>query len=417
MPVTRWGPLRLARLLLSAILLFPAAGCTGNPAKAGPDRTIVLWEQEDAIVAPFIDSLFEGFKKLPGNSDVQFVRVHYHTEDQRQQFQTASIAGNPPDLLLSPSDPAGIYSVSGFILPVDGLFDMKAFNKPVVEAISLDGKTWGVPMSNGNHLLLFYNKRLAPTAPRTTDELARFCDTRARELKLANCWAFHVGEPFWLVPWLGAFGGWPIDGRTPTLDTQAMKDAMNFVLDLRNKKKHIPMECDYNCTDALFKESKVAFIVNGDWALSVYEGQFGKDLGVALIPKLSATGRWPTPMVSGKYFLLSSKLSGGKLELVKKFISYAVSEESQIAQVKALGRLPSLRKAADSIIIKEDPILRTSMEQILLGRPMPMATEMRAIWDVMRPYYGKVLAGQLTVEEAAPKMQKEAVAKIAEMNE
>ena len=408
------------RALLAAFLplLFAlvAGGCGKTGAKADSARTIVLWEQEDAFVAPFIDSLFEGFRKLPGNSDVKFVRTHYHTEDQRQQFQTASIAGNPPDMLLSPSDPAGIYSISGFILPVEDLFDMGRFNKPVVEAITTDGHSWGVPLSNGNHLLLFFNKRFAKKAPESTDELARWCDAHVKEDNLSNCWAFFMGEPFWLAPWLGAFGGWPIDGRTPTLDTPAMKDALEFVLDLKLKKR-IPMECDYNSMDALFKEQKVAFIINGDWAISTYAGQLGKDLGVAKIPKLSKTGRWPTPMVSGKYFLLSSSLKGEKLDLVRRFVEFAVSEESQIAQVKALSRLPALTRASRSEVVMGDPILRASMEQILVGRPMPMVTEMRAVWDAMRPIYGGVLAERLRAAEAPARMQREAVTKIAEMNE
>jgi arabinogalactan oligomer/maltooligosaccharide transport system substrate-binding protein len=57
------------------------------------------------------------------------------------------------------------------------------------------------------------------------------------------------------------------------------------------------------------------------------------------------------------------------------------------------------------------------MDQVLVGKPMPMATEMRAVWDAMRPLYGRLLTGQLTPGEASAKMQKEAVAKIAEMNE
>ncbi|HAH05598.1 MAG TPA: sugar ABC transporter substrate-binding protein [Elusimicrobia bacterium] len=405
---------RLALSLVAALTF--GSGCAKTDEKTEA-RTIVLWEQEDAIVAPFIDSLFEGFKKLPGNEDLTFVRTHFNTEDQRQQFQTASIAGNAPDLLLSPSDPAGIYSISGFILPVDGLFDMSRFNKPVVEAISLDGKTWGVPLSNGNHLMMFFNRKFAPKAPETSDELAHWCDANARRHGLSSCWAFFMGEPFWLAPWLGAFGGWPIEGRTPTLDTQPMRDTLKFILDLKFKKKHIPMECDYNCMDALFKERKVAFIVNGDWAISTYQKELGKDFGVAKIPKLSATGRWPTPMVSGKYFLLSSKLQGEKLALVQRFIEYAVSEEVQISQVKALSRLPALSKAARSKVILDDPVLKVSMEQILVGKPMPMATEMRAVWDAVRPIFSRVLAEQVSPDEAPAKMQKEAAAKIAEMNE
>ncbi|MDD5301990.1 MAG: extracellular solute-binding protein [Elusimicrobia bacterium] len=400
---------------LAVFLLLALAGCRdGGDANAG--RTIVLWEQEDAAVAPFLDNLFAAFKKLPGNADVVLTRAHYQNEDLRQQFQTSSIAGKPPDLLLSPSDAAGVYSISGFLLPVDDLFDLTLYTKPVVEAITDGGKAWGVPMSNGNHLVLYYNKRLTPTPPATTDELQRFCATRAKELKLPHCLAYTQSEPFWLMPWLGAFGGWPMDGRKPTLDTPAMSAALDFVLKLRDDKT-IPDECDYNCMDSLFKESQAAFAINGDWALPVYEKQLGKDLGVAKIPKVSATGRWPSPMVSGKYLMLSSALTGKKLELVRRFVEFATSEEMQVAQVRQLRRLPALTKAAKSQAVLGDPLLRASMEQVLAGKPMPMATEMRAVWDAIRPVYAKVLLRQISTADAARQMQKDAVTKIAEMNE
>ncbi|MFA6029579.1 MAG: extracellular solute-binding protein [Elusimicrobiota bacterium] len=415
-----------ARVLLPLllILLIPLCSCRSRSEDAAAARTIVLWEQEDAFVAPFLDGLFAEFRKLPGNEDVRVVRTHFHTEDQRQQFQTASIAGTPPDLLLSPSDPAGIYCIAGFIHPTDALFDMRRFNKPVVEAITLDGKTWGVPMSNGNHLMLFYNRSFVPEAPKSMSELYDLCGRiqqkgagSADARTVQHCLAFFLNEPFWLAPWLGAFGGWPIDGRTPTLDTPAMRRTLAFILDLKDKRKIVPQECDYNCMDALFKERKAAMIINGDWALSTYETQLGKDFGAARIPRVDETGRWPSPMVSGKYFMLSSKLEGEKLELVRRFVEFMVSEKSQIAQVKALKRLPALSRAAHAKVIMDNPVLRASMDQLLVGKPMPMATEMRAVWDAMRPVYGRTVSGQIAPDAAAALMQKEAAAKIAEMNE
>lgn len=375
----------------------------------------MVWEQEDAQVFPFIDSVFEAFKKLPGNADIKIIRNHYHVEDLRQQFLTASIAGSPPDLLMSPSDTAGIYSVAGFLLPVEDHFDLSKYNKPVIEAISLDGHAWGVPMTNGNHLLLMYNKRFSPKAPETTDELFRFCQTGVKAHKLDYCMAFNLAEPFWLMPWLGAFGGWPIDNKTPTLDTPAMRSAIGFVTDLIHKQKYVPLECDYNCMDSLFKEEKVAFIISGDWAISTYRDSLKANFGLAKIPKLSATGLWPSPMVSGRYFLLSSKLNGEKLELIKHFVEFYTNEENQIGQLKSLMRLPALTQAARSKAVENDPILKASMEQILVGKPMPMATEMRAAWDAMRPHLGKAVNNQETPAQAAAKMQAEAVMKIKDM--
>ncbi|MFC1679920.1 extracellular solute-binding protein [Elusimicrobiota bacterium] len=406
--------LRKGLPLLVCLPLLSSCRMPEDPSRSA--RTIVVWEQEDAAVAPFIDSVFEEFRKLPGNEDLKIVRTHYHTEDLKQQFLTASIAGSPPDIIMSPSDSAGVYSVAGFILPLDGHFDLSVYNKPVMEAITLDGKSWGIPMSNGNHLMLFFNKKMSPKAPKTTDEMLRNCDRITKAHKLDSCLAFNLAEPFWLMPWLGAYGGWPIDNKTPTLDTDAMRRAMGFVLELIDKK-YAPEECDYNCVDALFKEGKVAFIVNGDWALSGYQEHFGGDLGVARIPRHGVTGRWPTPMVSGKYILLSSKLEGEKLGLIKRLVEFYTDERNQIAQVEKLMRLPALTKAAEASVIQGNPALRASMSQIMVGKPMPMATEMSAVWGAMRTHLGRAVSRKASVDEAAMKMQKDATDKIREMNE
>ncbi|OGS16937.1 MAG: hypothetical protein A2234_09020 [Elusimicrobia bacterium RIFOXYA2_FULL_58_8] len=377
----------------------------------------MVWEQEDAQVAPYIDSVFAAFKKLPENSGIEIVRTHYQTEDLRSQFQAASLAGVPPDLLLGPSDTAGLYAISGFIMPLDGMFDFSRYNKPVVEAITLDGHSWGVPVSNGNHLMMFYNKKLVKAAPRTTDELFAFCAGPAKQLNLERCIAFDMGEPFWLMPWLGAFGGWPIEGKKPALDTQPMRDTVNFYLDLKYVKKFVPLECDYNCMDALFKESKAAFIINGDWAISGYQKHFGKDFGLCVIPKLSKTGLYPSPMVSGKYFMVSAGAKPEKLAMLKRLLEFYTSKDNQVRQYQVLTRLPALKAAGLAPEITSDEVSRISLDQILKGRPMPMATEMRAVWDSARNYLGMATTRKLEVDAAVRKMQENADKKIAEMNQ
>ncbi|OGR97039.1 MAG: hypothetical protein A2016_01235 [Elusimicrobia bacterium GWF2_62_30] len=398
-------------------LIVCLAACTACARPTSDtSKTIVVWEQEDAQVAPYIDSVFEAFKKLPENAGIEIVRTHYQTEDLRQQFQAASLAGVPPDLLLGPSDTAGLYAISGFIVPVEKLFDFSRFNKPVVEAITLDGHQWGVPVSNGNHLMMFYNKKFVKSPPKSTDELFSFCAGPAKTLKLDRCIAFDMGEPFWLMPWLGAFGGWPMDGKTPQLDSKPMRDTLNFYLDLKYEKKYVPMECDYNCMDSLFKEGKAAFIINGDWAISGYQKHFKQDFGLCVIPKLSSTGRWPSPMVSGKYFMLSAGAKPEKMAMIKRLLEFYTSKENQVKQYQTLTRLPALTAAGAAKEITSDEVSRISLDQILKGRPMPMATEMRAVWDSARNYMGLATTKKLPVDEAIRKMQDNTVKKIEEMN-
>jgi len=121
-------------------------------------------------------------------------------------------------------------------------------------------------------------------------------------------------------------------------------------------------------------------------------------------------------MVSGKYFMLSSGVAAGKMPLVKRFIGFYTSRENQIRQYKELKRLPALKAAVSASEITCDPVSRASMEQILNGRPMPMATEMRAIWDTARNYLGLATTKKMSVDEAVRKMQENVDKKVEEMN-
>lgn len=407
---------KLAKLLLIS-LVITSLSCTLE--KKNNPYSIVIWEMEDAYVAPFIDELINEFKehyKKRYGIALSFTRAHYQVEDLRQQFQAASLAGVPPDLIISPSDVAGVYAIAGFIRNVEKDFDLSRYNKPVVEAITLENKVWGIPISNGNHLMLMYNKKFVKDPPKTTDELFELCERFKKERRFSYCVAFDGGEPFWIMPWLGSFGGWPLDDRKPTLNTPAMVETLQFYHDLKFKYGYIPPECDYNCMDSLFKEEKVPFIINGDWAISQYLNHFGDNFMIALLPKNSKTGLYPTPMISGKYFIISSKVSPEKFKILKEFIEFYTNKENQIRQFKELKRLPALKEAAEAKEIVNDKIAKVSMEQILKGKPMPMAWEMRAVWDTVRNYQGLVMTNKITPQEAAKRIQAEVERKIEEMD-
>lgn len=398
---------------LLSLILSSCSKVSDNP------NHIVVWEMEDASVAPFIDAIISDFIKYykgKYNIELKFTRAHYQVEDLRQQFQASSLAGVPPDILISPSDVAGVYAIAGFIKNVENDFDFSKYNRPVVEAITLDGKIWGVPISNGNHLMLMYNKKYVKTPPKDTDELLKMCDEFKKDKRISYCLAFDGGEPFWLMPWLGSFGGWPLNDRKPTLNTPAMIETLSFYHNLKFKYKIIPPECDYNCMDSMFKEEKVPFIINGDWAISAYLNYFKDNFMISNIPMNSKTALYPTPMISGKYFIISSKVSSEKFKIIKEFIEFYTNKDNQIKQFKELKRLPALVEASKSKEIQSDPIAKASMEQLLKGKPMPMAWEMRAVWDTLRNYQGLVMTDKMTPQQAAEKIQKEVERKIEEMD-
>ncbi|MCR4405496.1 MAG: extracellular solute-binding protein [Anaerolineae bacterium] len=400
----------LTIMVVASLLL---TGCPKATPAAAKEVKITLWTKEGEAdnALQFVKALCDAYHAQHEN--VTFEVVNKDVETLREDFQTASLAGMPPDLLWTVNDHAGPFTTADIIQPVDNLFDLSKYVDSAVAAVKLNGKTWGVPIANGNHLMLLYNKDLIAEAPKDTDELF----AKGKELASGEQYGlvWNQTEPFWLVPWLGGFGGavFAEDGKTPTLNTPEMVATLKFLHDMKYDAKIIPPESDYNGADTLFKEGKAAMIINGDWSLGGYKDILGDKLGVAPIPKVTATGQWPKPYTSGVFFMLPKGLSGDKLEVVKDFITFVTNKDNQLEMVRKLTRLPALKEALSDPLIASDPILKGSAEQMTYGTPMPTVVEMRCNWDAMKPEMQAVLADTKTPQDAAAAMQAAAEACIA----
>jgi len=395
-------------LLMTAVMVI--AGGQGETTKEGP-VTITLWTKEGEAdnALQWVYDLAEAFNQINANQQVEVVKPG-DVEALREDFQTASLAGTAPDLLWTVNDHACPFTAADLIQPVDGLFDLSKYVDAALAAVKLDGKTWGVPINNGNHLMLLYNKDLVPQAPADTEEMFRVAQRLTTADRYGLVW--NQTEPFWMVPWLGGFGGsvFASDGVTPTLNTKAMRDTLQFLYDMKYKYKIVPKESDYNGADSLFKEGKAAMIINGDWSLGAYKEIFGDKLGVARIPKVSSTGKWPAPYTSGVFFMVPKEVSGARLDVVKAFVSFVTNKENQVQMVRSLNRLPALKVALDETIVKSDPLLKGSADQMVVGTPMPTVLEMRCNWDSMKPEMQAVLNDTKSPADAAAAMQRAAEA-------
>jgi basic membrane lipoprotein Med (substrate-binding protein (PBP1-ABC) superfamily)/maltose-binding protein MalE len=392
---------------------------TAAPPTAVPVEpvTITVWDQEgDTIEAQILDPLINEF--MAANPSITVERTHYDNEALRTQFQTASLAGQAPDLFRGPNDPIGVFAAMGIVMPVTDMFDQAFLDTFLPGALAggvLKGVMYGIPDVYGNHLMLLYNKAMVTKVPADWDELI----ATAQGLTTGDNWGLvlNIREPFWLAAFLGGFGGTALDPATdaPTLNTPAMVKTLQFMSDLQNKYKIVPPGCDYNTADTVFKEGKAAFLVNGDWSLSGYSDPaqapgLTSGFGTAAMPPIKETGLYPTPMTSGKYWVISSQVQKGtaKFEAVKEFVEFMAGEHAQTVWLEKNKQLPSNKNVANSPTIQSDPILQGSMAQLVHGVAMPTAPELRCFWDSIRPAQEGVMDGTTTAADAAAKAQTDA---------
>jgi len=75
---------------------------------------------------------------------------------------------------------------------------------------------------------------------------------------------------------------------------------------------------------------------------------------------------------------------------------------------------PTLRRALESPTFRGNAVLQLALEQSKHAIPMPIDPKLRYIWDGIRGPYRRVFTGDLTPDEAARLMQREAEQRIAE---
>ena len=365
--------------------------------------------------------------------DVRVQSLYKETEELRSGFQAAALAGAGPELVYGPSDVLDTFQTMGI------LQDMGPWFPAELRADFVDGALTFLPDSHtpaqqdlvqvgdrfGNHLALVYNRRFISRPPRTTDELVQMAvantideDGDGRRERYGLVWNFT--EPFFAIPFLTGYGAWvfadqpsPQTGRpVPALDTPQSVAAYRFIKSLHDRYQVVPSNCDYELADSLFKTGRAAMIINGDWSWADYLNDPDIDAAVAVLPIVSATGEPMRPMIAPKGYSLNANTTPEAAAAAMAFVRHMTSDAVQRRIVAQLRMMPATLSARQDPLFATDPTLKASLEQLDNGRLMPVTTELRAVWDAMKPRYQALLADTMTPEVAAAAMQRDAIHKI-----
>jgi arabinogalactan oligomer/maltooligosaccharide transport system permease protein len=434
-----------------ATLLIFLTGCGQRDART----VITIWHQSRPAESQLLKEEIERFERA--NPQLKVRALYKETEELRVGFQAAALAGGGPELIYVPSDVLGALQTMGIVQNMSPWFD------PAAKADFVEGALTYLPSRAdtakkelvqvadrfGNHLALVYNTRFIRQPPKTTDELVELAvkntldgDGDGRKDRYGLVWNFT--EPFFGIPFLTGYGGWvfvdppqPKGGRVsfstnsnnqnqqslienetrprPSLDTPQAVAGWRFMQLLQLEHGVAPKNCDYETADSLFKSGKAAMIINGDWSWADYLKTPGIDAAVTMLPTVSETGQPMRTMVSPKGYSLNVNTPPGLAAIAMKFVHHMVSDEVQRRIAKQLRMLPARRSIQNDPMFQSDSTLQASLAQLKNGRLMPTATELRAVWDAMRPHYQGLLSGALTPEVAAEAMQRDAVDKIEQI--
>jgi maltose-binding protein MalE len=375
-------------------------------------RTIMLWHSMRPLGTKILQQKLEQFSKK--HTGWKFSQLFYEPETARTNYIISAMGGSGPALFWGASDNIGPFVELDVIKPLEEFFDeaflVSFITEPIPANSWFQNHLYQIADQVGNHLCLVYNKKLVNIPPKTLSELREMGRQLTKDLDgdgKPDCYAlaWNYTEPFFAVPFINGYGGKILDeNNRPTLNTEATIKAAQLIYDLANKDRIIPVECDYEISNALFLDGYSAMIINGPWSWGTYlENEI--DIGVTRIPMIDETGLWCSPMVSPLGYSININLKGEKLRISLELLKYLTSTEVELEFTRAMGTIPSRKNAFQDSLVTQNEIIRSSIYQMEVGTLMPVVTELRWIWDAMRPSYQSIFTGQISPTQAAKNMQ------------
>lgn len=325
------------------------------------------------------------------------VIVEVLNKDLTSLFKTASLAGKGPDILLWANDVSGELALSGLIEPLDELpFLTENFLPVSLKAFKYKGRLYGYPYAVES-LALFYNKDLVKSPPESFEELEGLAIKINNPKNNIYGFLYDFKTFFFSFPILNASGGYIFgeneNGLNPKdigINHQGFVDGLTFLQRL-NSSGIIPSSTDRGIAFENFKAGKLAFTIDGPWAIKDLDA-CKINYGIAVLPKFKNAIAKPFVGVHGFMIRRSSKNKLRAKELIEK---YLLSANGISLFYKYDNRAPARVDVLERLSLKDGrlAILKKSAES---GVAMPNIPQMASVWSAM----GKALS--LSLEQKMP---------------
>lgn len=379
-------------LIKAGIVLSALGGLTGIAHAAEPGK-LLIWINGDKGYKG-LAKVGEEFTKKTG------VKVVVeHPEDAPTKFQQAAAAGKGPDIWIWPHDRLGEWMSSGLLEPLTPSKEARNAILPLAwNAFTVQGKTWGYPMSI-EAVSLVYNKDLVPHPPKSFDEVLELDKKLSAQGKKAILWDYTNTYFSW--PLLAAGGGYAFkvrdDGTYDPKDTGVNNAGsvagVETIMKLINAGA-MAKGAGYSEMEAGFNQGKIAMMINGPWSWD--NARKSKiNFGVAAIPTVN--GKTASPFI-GVLGAMISKASPNK-DVATEFIEHYMLSLDGLKTINADVPLGTPANKAFFAELQSNPNIKATMDSAQAGRPMPNNPEMGKFWSSMASALQNITQGRQGVKE------------------
>lgn len=315
------------------------------------------------------------------------------------------VDGISPDVVVGPSDIVGVAGeINASVVP-DAMLSSATPSLVKTTAV-LNGKTYGVPLFWGNHLVLYYNKKLVGQPASKWEQLYAQSESFGDKGIDTIGWNFYEG--YFLVPFITAFNAWPITDGKISINSKGTVNALNYYRNLATSGVINP-RCNYGCVMGKFTSDKLAYMMNGDWAFSELRELMKNELGVAKLPTIAGV---QSVSMSASFLMLfpDGALAKDKGDLLRKLAAFFATDEVQRSFFENGARIPVNPKIYQDVLTGEhaDPLWIQMIANLESSRPMPSSPAMAHVWRALNKGLNSVTRKSVDLEQLAARLQQEA---------
>lgn len=383
--------------------LAAAALIASAPGVAAAATKVVVWHSYRGKERSALEQVAETFNKREKDVQIELLPIPFDAFPDK--VNAAIPRGKGPDLFIFAQDRLGAWAASGLVESVDFWVDdaLRAKYLPqTIDALTYNGTLYALPIAFKS-VALFYNKKLVPQPPKTTDELLavakKVTDAKSGRFGLA----YENANFYYQAAWMQGWGGRVFDKkRNPSLATQEVIDSMQFAQDLAHSGV-MPQEISSTLVTTLFNKGKVGMVINGPWFIAELEP--GVDYGVSVMPVISKTGKPAMPFLGSEGVIMSAKTTDKKAAF--KVMEHLTSTESGLVMAKVGRQTPARKEVYDDPAVAKDPILSVFRAQLANTVPMPNSPAMQVVWSPATTAMNKIINGKAAPAEAMKQAQAE----------
>lgn len=383
MKVNTKGAVAIGALIVGSMLAL--AGCSGSgggesSGDAGGDATpITIWT--DIERKPALDPVAAQFTKDTG-VPVKVVTKDFSTVDK--DFISQVPTGKGPDIIVSPHDKLGSYVAAGVVAPIELGAVAAKLQDVAVQAVTYDGKVYGMPYSIENVALL-RNTALVPDAATAWDDVIAHGKAAGTPYPFLLGLSPEQGDPYHMYPLQTSFGSQVFaqnaDGSYDASKLVIGDDAgVSFAQWLQTQGEAgngvFNTNIDGDKAKQFFLEGQSPYFLTGPWNVPDIKKA---GISYAIDPLPSAGGQTARPFIGVNAFFLSSK-STNSLAATNFIVNYLSTNETQLALYKIGGRPPALTSAYQTAAA-EDADVKAFGTIGAQGVPMPAIPEMTSVWS------------------------------------